>query len=85
MTGVPLAAVAKYAGHSTIQMTMRYTHLIPNMHDQASEKMMSIYRSPEQAARVIAGERKVSRNTQVQRATQRATGTREAQNDAVNY
>jgi len=28
MGGVPLAAVAKYVGHSTIQMTMRYAHLM---------------------------------------------------------
>ena len=27
--GVPLAVVAKYLGHSTIQMTMRYAHLVP--------------------------------------------------------
>ena len=29
MGGVPLPAVAKYVGHSTIQMTMRYAHLMP--------------------------------------------------------
>jgi len=29
MGGVPLAAMAKYVGHSTIQMTMRYAHLVP--------------------------------------------------------
>jgi integrase len=30
MGGVPLAVVAKYVGHSTIQMTMRYAHLVPD-------------------------------------------------------
>jgi integrase len=29
MGGVPLAAVAKYVGNSTVQMTMRYAHLMP--------------------------------------------------------
>ena len=29
MGGLPLAAVANYVGHSTIQMTMRYAHLMP--------------------------------------------------------
>lgn len=72
MTGVPLAAVAKYAGYSTIQMTMRYTHLIPDMNIQASEKMMSIYRSADQAAQATAGERKAATNIQVRKATKRA-------------
>ena len=85
MTGVPLAAVAKYAGHSTIQMTMRYTHLIPDMHDQASEKMMSIYRSAGRATPATTGQTKVALNTQVQRATKRATGTQDKYQLAVNY
>ena len=46
MTGVPLAAVAQYAGHKTVAMTMRYSHLIPDLNTQASEKMMSIYNEP---------------------------------------
>ena len=77
MTGVPLAAVAKYAGHSTIQMTMRYTHLIPDMNTQASEKMMSIYRSKDQAAQTTTDGTKAVQNTQVRRATKRATATHE--------
>ena len=85
MTGVPLAAVAKYAGHSTIQMTMRYTHLIPDMNIQASEKMMSIYRSADQAAQTTADERKAPTNIQVRRATKRATGTEENIALALNY
>lgn len=36
MSGVPIAAVAKYLGHSSIQMTaMRYSHLTPNVNAQA--------------------------------------------------
>jgi integrase len=46
MTGVPLAAVAQHARHKTIAMTMRYSHLIPDLNTQASEKMMSIYDEP---------------------------------------
>ena len=34
--GVPLAAVAKYVGHSTIQMTMRYAHLMPRANQIAN-------------------------------------------------
>jgi len=44
MSGVPLAAVAKYLGHSSIQMTaMRYSHLTPNVNAQATAAMMSFY------------------------------------------
>ena len=46
MSGVPIARVAKYAGHSTIQMTMRYTHLIPDEANRDVEKMMSFYDQP---------------------------------------
>jgi integrase len=34
MGGVPLAAVAQYLGHQNITMTMRYSHLSPNTHNQ---------------------------------------------------
>ncbi len=44
MGGVPLAAVAKYAGHSTIQMTMRYSHLVPDVNKKAVETMANFYR-----------------------------------------
>ncbi len=29
MNGVPLVSVAKFLGHSSITMTMRYAHLVP--------------------------------------------------------
>src|SRR5438270_10314099 len=47
-TPVPSASVAMFVGHGTIQMTMRYAHLIPDLSGQASDKMMSFYH--EQAA-----------------------------------
>lgn len=43
MAGVPIAAVAKYAGHSNIQMTLRYSHLQPDQSRLAIERMMSYY------------------------------------------
>lgn len=39
MGGVPLAAVASYVGHSTIQMTMRYSHLMPGANQVATDVM----------------------------------------------
>lgn len=39
MVGVPAIAVAKYVGHATIQMTMRYARLMPDANRQAAEKM----------------------------------------------
>jgi hypothetical protein len=45
MGGVPLAAVAKYVGHSTIQMTMRYSHLVPKVNQAAVDAMDSFYAS----------------------------------------
>jgi integrase len=44
--GVPLAAVAKYVGHSTIQMTMRYPHLVPKVNQVAVDAMDAFYASP---------------------------------------
>ena len=67
MRGVPLAEVSKYAGHSTIQMTMRYSHLIPDA-SRANDKMMSFY--PEWA--VEAGARKAPQS-EVITATETAT------------
>jgi hypothetical protein len=43
MAGVPLAAVSQYAGHSTIQMTMRYAHLQPENNARAIAATMSFY------------------------------------------
>lgn len=43
MAGVPLAVVSKYAGHSSAQTTMRYSHLIPDVNEMARQKMMSWY------------------------------------------
>jgi integrase len=44
MSGVPLAAVAQYLGHGSIQMTMRYAHLQPENNDRAVAAMMSFYK-----------------------------------------
>lgn len=41
----PLAAVAKYAGHSTIQMTMRYAHLVPSANFVANSVVDAFYAS----------------------------------------
>jgi integrase len=43
MAGVPLAAVSKFVGHKSIQMTMRYSHLQPENNDRAVAAMMSFY------------------------------------------
>jgi integrase len=43
MGGVPLAAVAKYVGHSTIQMTMRYSHLVPKVNQLEVDAMDAFY------------------------------------------
>jgi hypothetical protein len=45
MGGVPLAAVGKYVGHSTAQMTMRYTHLMPGANIFASRVVDAFYAS----------------------------------------
>jgi integrase len=45
MGGVPLAAVAKYVGHSTIQMTMRYAHLMPGANVVANSVVDAFYAS----------------------------------------
>jgi len=39
MGGVPLAAVASYVGHSTIQMTMRYSHLMTGANQVVTDVM----------------------------------------------
>lgn len=41
--GVPLAAVSGFLGHGSIQMTMRYQHLMPENNDRAVEALMSFY------------------------------------------
>jgi integrase len=43
MAGVPLAAVAKYLGHSGAEMVMRYAHLVPEVNARAVEAAMSYY------------------------------------------
>ena len=43
MGGVPLGAAAKYMGHSTIQMTMRYSHLVPKVNQVAVDAMDAFY------------------------------------------
>jgi len=48
MGGVPLAAVAKYVGHSTVQMTMRYAHLMPGANSVANSVVDAFYESANQ-------------------------------------
>ena len=43
MGGLPLAAVAKYVGHSTVKMTMRYSHLVPFVNRAAADVMDAYY------------------------------------------
>jgi hypothetical protein len=45
MGGVPIAAVAKYVGHSTIQMMMRYSHLRHGASQIAASVMDAFYES----------------------------------------
>ena len=63
MGGVPLAAVASYVGHSTIQMTMRYSHLMPGANQKATDVMDAFYSAVD--------------NTVNGTATRTATGTSE--------
>ena len=46
MGGVSLASIAQYVGHATIQMTMRYAHLMPDRHTKDLEKMVAFYAKP---------------------------------------
>jgi integrase len=46
MSGVPLAAVAKYLGHSGAAMVMRYAHLQPEVNAKAISAAMSFYPQP---------------------------------------
>jgi len=39
------AGIAKYFGHSTIQMTMRYSHLVPKVNQAAADAMDAFYAS----------------------------------------
>jgi len=45
MGGVSLAAVAKCVGHSTVQMTMRYAHLVPDANMVANNVVDAFYLS----------------------------------------
>ena len=45
MGAVPLAAAAEYVGHSTIQMTMRYAHLMPGANAAANSVVDAFYES----------------------------------------
>src|ERR1035441_1168998 len=49
MSGVPLAAVAKYLGHSGAAMVMRYAHLQPEVNAKAISAAMSFYPASIQA------------------------------------
>ena len=49
MSGVPLAAVAKYLGHSGAGMVMRYAHLQPEVNAKAINAAMSFYPASIQA------------------------------------
>ena len=49
MSGVPLAAVAKYLGHSGAGMVMRYAHLQPEVNAKAISAAMSFYPASIQA------------------------------------
>lgn len=40
MCGVPLKAVQELMGHATIEMTMRYAHLSPDVRDQAVDALL---------------------------------------------
>lgn len=44
MGNTPLAAVARYMGHQSVTMTMRYAHLMPETHTQTVDAMMSYYK-----------------------------------------
>jgi len=48
MKGVPIHALAKRLGHSTIQMSMGYAHLSPDFNQSAVDKRMEfkINRTP---------------------------------------
>jgi integrase len=46
MAGVNLAEVSKYLGHTSMTMTMRYAHLLPENRDKAIRAMMSYYQKP---------------------------------------
>ena len=43
MSGVPIAVVAQFVGHSSHDMTMRYSHLIPEQNKEAVAKLMTYY------------------------------------------
>lgn len=43
MGGMPIAAVAQYMGHQTVQMTMRYSHLSPQTDSKVRDIMMGYY------------------------------------------
>jgi site-specific recombinase XerD len=43
MSGTPLAVVSAYLGHSNIQQTNQYAHLIPHVNAAAIQGMMSYY------------------------------------------
>lgn len=45
MSGVPIAAVSKFLGHSNIQQTMRYSHLMADTTSAAVAAMMGYYKA----------------------------------------
>jgi integrase len=46
MRGVPLKAIQELMGHATIEMTMRYAHLTPNVKEEAVRMLIGPARPP---------------------------------------
>ena len=44
MSGVPLYTISELVGHTTVQMTKRYSHLCPDTKHDAAAKIASIMR-----------------------------------------
>jgi hypothetical protein len=64
---VPLVAVALYASHSTIQMTMRYSHLVPKVNQAAVDAMDAFYeggsgQEPELTPELTPAQKQVFKN-----------------------
>lgn len=55
MRGAPLKAIQELLGHSTIQMTMRYAHLAPEVAREAVRLLDGLPSSPPSGSRMAAG------------------------------
>jgi len=55
MRGAPLKAIQELLGHSTIQMTMRYAHLAPEVAREAVRLLDELPSSPPSGSRMAAG------------------------------